>query len=252
MAIYRRLRSRPQARLQSWPLWTPSASRLRYVPAKHGRERKIVAITPFRVTARGKLMRGTSGRDRRRRDRFPANGAGGRKMEQLIAAGEFGAVLDPITTELPSSGRLKAASRQSIPQVIAPGAVDMVDFGPPASVPDQFRHFSSHTPYTTLMRTTSTENASIGWLAVERLSRAQGPTTVLWPAKGVSDYDRQGRVFRDADADRAWLQADTDNLRPEITIREQNCHIKDSEFAQAAVTRLLEQLGPGGSPRADV
>ncbi|WP_439397922.1 Tm-1-like ATP-binding domain-containing protein [Bradyrhizobium sp. PMVTL-01] len=195
---------------------------------------------------------------------FPANGAGGRKMEQLIAAGEFDGVLDLTTTELAdelmggtaSAGtdRLKAASRQSIPQVIAPGAVDMVNFGRPSSVPDQFRgrHFCSHTPYTTLMRTTPAENAAIGLLTAERLSQARGPATVLWPAKGVSDYDREGGVVRDADADKAWLDAVKDNLRPEIGVRELDCHINDPEFAEAAVTWLLKQLGQGGSSRADV
>lgn len=238
---------------------------MRYVPAKHGCERKIVAITAFGVTTPAATQcvarLAEAGADA---IVFPANGAGGRKMEQLIAAGEFDAVLDLTTTELAdelmggtaSAGpdRLKAASRRSIPQVIAPGAIDMVNFGPPASVPDQFRgrQFYSHTPYTTLMRTTPAESAKIGRVTAERLSQARGPAAVLWPAKGVSDYDREGGVFRDADADGAWLQAVKDNLRPEIVVCELDCHINDPEFAEAAVTWLLKQLGQGGSSRADV
>ena len=238
---------------------------MHYVPAKYRRERRIVAITAFGVTtpaANQCVVRlAEAGVDA---IVFPANGAGGRKMEQLIAAGEFDAVLDLTTTELAdelmggtaSAGpdRLKAASRQSIPQVIAPGAVDMVNFGPPSSVPEQFRgrHFYSHTPYTTLMRTTPAENANIGRLTAERLSQAHGPAIVLWPTKGVSDYDREGGVFRDADADMAWLNAVKDNLHAEIAVRELNFHINDPEFAEAAVSWLLKQLGQGGSSGADV
>lgn len=232
---------------------------MRYAPTRHGRKKKIVAITAFGVTTPAASQcvarLAEAGVDA---IVFPANGAGGRKMEELIAAGEFDAVIDLTTTELAdeivggtaSAGpdRLKAASRQLIPQVIAPGAVDMVNFGPPSSVPDQFRgrQLYSHTPYTTLMRTTSSENASIGRLTAERLTRAKGPAIVLWPAKGVSDYDREGSIFRNPDADSAWLEAVKDNLAPSISVRELNCHINDAEFAETATTWILNQLGQGG------
>lgn len=238
---------------------------MQHAPTQHTRQKEIVAITAFGVTtpaANQCVARlADAGVDA---IVFPANGAGGRKMEQLIAAGEFDAVIDLTTTELAdeivggtaSAGpdRLKGASRRLLPQVIAPGAVDMVNFGPPSSVPDQFqgRQFYSHTPYTTLMRTTVSENESIGRLTAERLSRAEGPAIVLWPAKGVSDYDRDGGIFRNPDADRAWLDAVKNNLRPTIVARELNCHINDPEFAEAAVTWILKQLREGSLHDADV
>ncbi|MGY3610416.1 MULTISPECIES: Tm-1-like ATP-binding domain-containing protein [unclassified Bradyrhizobium] len=231
---------------------------MRYAPATHARKKKIVAITAFGVTtpAANQCMArlAKAGVDA---IVFPANGAGGRKMEQLIAAGEFDAVFDLTTTELAdeivggtaSAGpdRLKSASRRLIPQVIAPGAVDMVNFGSPSSVPDQFRgrQFYSHTPYTTLMRTTASETASIGRLTAERLSQAQGPAIVLWPAKGVSDYDREGGIFRDADAGSAWLDAVKKKLPPTIPCQELNCHINDPEFADAAARWILKRLREG-------
>ncbi|WP_407193258.1 Tm-1-like ATP-binding domain-containing protein [Bradyrhizobium sp. STM 3566] len=240
-------------------------SALHYRPTNRKRERKIVAITAFGVTTPAADQCVSLLADAGLHAIvFPANGAGGRKMEQLIAAGEFDAVIDLTTTELAdelvggtaSAGpdRLKAASQQQIPQVIAPGAVDMVNFGPPSSVPDRFRYrrFYSHTPYTTLMRTTPAENTNIGALTAERLSQAKGPAIVLWPTKGVSDYDREGGVFRDAEADRAWLQALKTRVRPEVTVRELNCHINDREFAETAVTWIVEQLGLGGLSRANV
>ncbi|WP_439373464.1 Tm-1-like ATP-binding domain-containing protein [Bradyrhizobium sp. DASA03120] len=238
---------------------------MHYRPAKASRNKKIVAITAFGVTTpAANLCMTCLGRAGVDAIVFPANGAGGRKMEQLIAAGEFDAVIDLTTTELAdeivggtaSAGpdRLKAASRQLIPQVIAPGAIDVVNFGPPSSVPDQFRgrQFYSHTPYTTLMRTSISENESIGRLTAERLSRAEGPAIVLWPTKGVSDYDRDGGIFRNADADRAWLDAVKNHLAPKITIRELNCHINDPDFAEAAATWILKQLGQETDGDADV
>ncbi|WFU23430.1 Tm-1-like ATP-binding domain-containing protein [Bradyrhizobium sp. CB1717] len=238
---------------------------MRYVPARERRKRKTVAITAFGVTTpaanRCVARLAEAGVDA---VVFPANGAGGRKMEQLVSAGEFDAVIDLTTTELAdelvggtaSAGpdRLKAASHRMIPQLIAPGAVDMVNFGPPSSVPAEFkgRQFYSHTPFTTLMRTTASENERIGTLTAERLSQAKAPALVLWPAKGVSDYDRDGGIFRNPEADRAWFDAVRQNLPPSIIARELDCHINDPEFADAAASWIVERLTPGGSSRADV
>ncbi|WP_245452335.1 Tm-1-like ATP-binding domain-containing protein [Bradyrhizobium forestalis] len=237
---------------------------MRYVPARE-RRKKTVAITAFGVTTpaanRCVARLAEAGVDA---VVFPANGAGGRKMEQLVSAGEFDAVIDLTTTELAdelvggtaSAGpdRLKAASHRMIPQLIAPGAVDMVNFGPPSSVPAEFkgRQFYSHTPFTTLMRTTASENERIGTLTAERLSQAKAPALVLWPAKGVSDYDRDGGIFRNPEADRAWFDAVRQNLPPSIVARELDCHINDPEFADAAASWIVERLTPGGSSRADV
>lgn len=67
---------------------------------------------------------------------FHANGTGGRAMEELVEQGVIDAVLDLTTTELAdelcggflSAGplRLQAASSRGIPQVVLPGAMDMV------------------------------------------------------------------------------------------------------------------------------
>ena len=105
---------------------------------------------------------------------FHATGVGGRAMEALIRDGEIAGVLDLTTTELAdehvggilSAGpdRLKAAIRRGIPQVVSVGALDMVNFGPRATVPERFsgRNFVVHNPNVTLMRTTASENAEIG------------------------------------------------------------------------------------------
>ena len=94
---------------------------------------------------------------------FPANGAGGRTMEALIAKFVFDGVIDLTTTEMAdlllggtaSAGkdRLTAAGACGIPQIIAPGATDMVNFGPPDTLPEKYsgRTKYQHTPMTTLV-----------------------------------------------------------------------------------------------------
>src|SRR5262249_39943339 len=138
---------------------------------------------------------------------FHATGVGGRAMEQLIEDGAFKAVLDLTTTELADelvggvmsagSERLEAAGRSGIPQVVCPGAIDMVNFGTPESVPVQFRNRNLyvHNPSVTLMRTTTDECAEIGRITALKLNRAKGPVTVLIPLQGVSAIDKFGGPF---------------------------------------------------------
>src|SRR5438105_8446552 len=97
---------------------------------------------------------------------FHATGVGGLTMESFIGDGLIRGVLDLTTTELAdelvggvlSAGpdRLTAAALRGVPQVISLGALDMVNFGPPETVPERFkgRRFYRHNPTATLMRWT--------------------------------------------------------------------------------------------------
>jgi uncharacterized protein (UPF0261 family) len=102
---------------------------------------------------------------------FHATGNGGQAMESLIADGLICGVLDITTTELAdelvggvlSAGphRLTAAGKAGIPQVVSVGALDMVNFHAPETIPERFQHrkFHRHNASVTLMRTTPEENA---------------------------------------------------------------------------------------------
>jgi uncharacterized protein (UPF0261 family) len=185
---------------------------------------------------------------------FHATGAGGRAMEDLIADGFIAGVLDITTTELAdelvggvlSAGphRLEAAGARGVPQVICPGAVDMVNFGPMDTVPEKFRNRNLyvHNPTITLMRTTVQECAALGRITAEKLNRAKGPVAVLLPLKGVSAIDAEGGPFHAPDADAAYNQALKDALDPRIPLVELDAHINDDAFAQKAAGLLMEML----------
>jgi uncharacterized protein (UPF0261 family) len=186
---------------------------------------------------------------------FHATGVGGQAMEQLIEDGAFRAVLDMTTTELAdelvggvmSAGphRLEAAGRKGIPQLVCPGAIDMVNFGPVETVPPQFRtrNLYTHNPSVTLMRTTPDECAEIGRITATRLNRASGPVTVLIPLRGVSAIDKIGAQFYSPEALNAYRRALESSLTPTIRVVELDAHINDEEFAIVAVELLMESLG---------
>ncbi len=185
---------------------------------------------------------------------FHARGIGGRAMETLIREGEIRAVLDLTITEIAdelvggifSAGpdRLSAAAEAGLPQVILPGSIDMVNFGAPPTVPERFhgRKFASHTPLTTLMRTTPEENAAMARFVANALNRALGPVTVLLPERGFSAYDVAGGPFHDPDADDAFRDELTAMLNSRIRVERIDAHINDAACAVRASQLLLDMI----------
>jgi len=184
---------------------------------------------------------------------FHATGTGGQAMESLIADGVIAGVLDITTTELAdelvggvlSAGpdRLTAAGRRGIPQVISVGALDMVNFGPPETIPPKFadRKFYRHNPTVTLMRTTTEENKKLGEEIARKAAAATGPTVILFPLQGVSAIDHKGQPFDDRHAREALLQALRQN-HGAVELSEIDHHINDAAFAEAAARKLTSLL----------
>jgi uncharacterized protein (UPF0261 family) len=182
---------------------------------------------------------------------FHATGTGGRTMEAMIADGLIAAVLDITTTELADElvggvltagkDRLTAAGLRGVPQVISLGALDMVNFGPPDTVPRKFdgRRFYQHNPTVTLMRTTPEENDRLGKEIAEKASAAKGPTAVLVPLKGVSAIDKEGGPFWWPEANQALFQSLRNWISPSVRLIELDLHINDPEFARTATETLL-------------
>ncbi len=182
---------------------------------------------------------------------FHATGTGGRTMESFIDSGLVSAVLDVTTTEWADElvggilgagpDRLSAAARRGVPAVIAPGCLDMVNFGAPETVPEKFagRRFHRHNAQVTLMRTSPEECGELGRILAEKVNASLGPATVLLPLGGVSLISVAGQPFHDAAADDALFSAIRKWLSPGIPLVELDCAINDPAFADACVERLL-------------
>lgn len=185
---------------------------------------------------------------------FHATGSGGRVMESLIAEGYFRGVLDITTTEWAdevvggslSAGpnRLEAAGKAGLPQVIAPGALDMVNFVGADAFPERFerRKVHRHNENVILMRTTPEECRTIGRRIAEKLNAAKGPTTVMFPTEGLSALDKEGSVFYDSEADLALLEALQRYCKPEVEVRALELHINDDAFAAACCRQLIASM----------
>ncbi len=186
---------------------------------------------------------------------FHATGTGGRALEKLADEGLLAGVCDLTTTELADDlvggvltagpHRLAAAGRRGTPQVVSLGALDMVNFGPRATIPERFddRRFLVHNPTVTLMRTTADEMAELGRRVAAKLRAATGPTTLVLPLRGLSGIDVEGGPFHDPDADRALVDAVRAGLEgSDVRVVERDEAINDEGFGRAAALALHQLI----------
>ena len=181
---------------------------------------------------------------------FHATGIGGKTMEALIETGMVAGVLDLTTTEWAdeitgatlSAGdkRMDAMSKMKIPAVVAPGCLDMANFGEFDSVPDKYkqRDFYIHNPQVTLMRTNEAECTKLGEVLAEKTNANQAQTAILLPLKGVSIIAQEGQPFYNKQADDALFEAIRSNYKGELI--ELDCDINNSEFSKAAAEKLIK------------
>ncbi|TDL32764.1 UPF0261 family protein [Jeotgalibacillus sp. S-D1] len=188
---------------------------------------------------------------------FHATGTGGDAMESLINDGFIEGVVDITTTELAdqlvggifSAGahRVETAGNKGVPQVVSVGALDMVNFGAPETVPEKFtgRTFYQHNPTTTLMRTTVEENEKLGVILAEKVNKSTGPSIVVFPKGGVSLLDRDGQAFDGIEQRNALYNGIKKNLREDILFVEVEQDINDPTVSTLIAEKLLLLMNKG-------
>jgi uncharacterized protein (UPF0261 family)/ABC-type branched-subunit amino acid transport system ATPase component len=193
---------------------------------------------------------------------FHATGIGGQSMEKLVDSGLVQGVIDISTTEVcdllmggkfpATEDRFGAIIRQRMPYVGSCGALDMVNFGAPDTVPEKYsgRLLYRHNPQITLMRTTPEENAAMGRWIGDKLNQMTAPVRFFLPEGGVSMLDAPGQPFHDKAADQALFAALEATVRQTVTrqlIRLPH-HINDAAFA-AELVRAFRSLHGGSRPQ---
>lgn len=224
-------------------------------------ERESVGFTMFGVTTPAVGRVAAALRDRFDCLVFHATGTGGRIMESLVDEGRIGAVIDLTTTEVcdlllgghqpADPDRFGAIARRRVPYVGSCGALDMVNFGGPETVPAAYRgrRLHGHNAHVTLMRTTAEDNARMGEWIGTKLNACEGEVRFLLPLGGVSAIDAPGEPFHDPDADAALFDALRRTVResPRRRLVEVPHHINDPAFAACVLEQFAEVRSRGNS-----
>jgi uncharacterized protein (UPF0261 family) len=188
---------------------------------------------------------------------FHASGAGGSAMEELIEQGVFGGVMDLTTHEIAEEvvgagsyvpikpGRLTAAGRRGIPQVISLGGLEYYCAGPRNSLPPSHRNRNiyMHNPLNANVKLTRKEMEATGLLMANRLNQAKGPVKVLIPLRGWSTYGTRGGPFYDPGGNKTLLKALYAKLdTKKISVQEVDAHINDEAFSTLCATVMIDSM----------
>jgi len=188
---------------------------------------------------------------------FHAVGTGGRAMEDLISQKLVEGVFDVTTGEIiqeivhskfsAGNGRLLAASRLGIPQVVAPGGMDFIITGPADELPGAYkaRKWMSHTPTITLVRTTAEELSIAARQIAERLAKAKAPVLMILPKDGFGLFDVEGKPLYDPKADKAFADTFKQHASANVQIVEMDTHLNDPQVGKLAVDWMKDVLSLG-------
>lgn len=212
-----------------------------------------------------------------------ATGAGGQSMEEMIAEGFIEGFLDITTSELcdehfggvlsAGAERCSSASINKIPQVIAPGGLDIINFGAENTVPKEQMDRTSeagkglyfHNANVTCVGTSPSEAVELAEDLARKINMATAPVTLCVPMKGWSatdlsspnkelgwsgpgpgvcwvadekypNWSKRSRVFCD------YMKKNLDLEKNNIELIIVDKHINEPEFAELMAQILLDML----------
>ena len=182
---------------------------------------------------------------------FHATGMGGMAFEALARQGYFTAVLDLALAELGNlmvgsvvnagTERLTHAGAAGIPQIVAPGCTDLIDFAGWQDIPAAYadRPFHAHNRLIKSSGLNGAERARLMADIAQRLRKAKAPVHFIMPLGGVEEWDKPGQPAHDHEALAAMAAAARAQMQSPITYTEYPGHINDAEFA-AQVLQILD------------
>ncbi len=192
---------------------------------------------------------------------FHCTGMGGRAIESLAGQRRIAAVLDLCLQEVGNevhgsvvtSGahRLETAGAMGIPQIVAPGALDMIDMQAWKPVRAEFEHrpYHAHNRLIASVLMTPDERRHAARVTGEKLARAKGPTAFVLPRGGIQGWDRPGEALHDADGLGAFSDAMRNAVRPPTEWIETDAHINDPEFCDTVLGVFDRWVAAGLVPR---
>jgi uncharacterized protein (UPF0261 family) len=178
---------------------------------------------------------------------FHTTGMGGRVLEAIAAQHGFAAVMDFSLQELANhytgsvvnsgADRLENAGRSGVPQIVAPGAIDMVDFPTWQPVPARFagRPYHAHNRLLASVTSDAATRREIARAIGGKLASAAAPVAFILPAGGIQQWDQPGEPLHEPDALAAFVDEMRVSIPASVELHEIAAHINDAAFAAKAL-----------------
>jgi uncharacterized protein (UPF0261 family) len=178
---------------------------------------------------------------------FHTTGMGGRALEAIAAQRGFAAVFDFSLQELANhhtgsvvnsgADRLENAGRAGIPQIVAPGAIDMIDFPTWQPLPERFadRPYHAHNRLLASVTSDGPTRREIARAIAAKLAAANAPTAFILPAGGIQQWDQEGEPLYEPEALAAFVDEMRSAVPAGVELHEIAGHINDAAFAAKAL-----------------
>lgn len=192
---------------------------------------------------------------------FHTTGMGGRALEAMAAKGTFAAVMDfslqevanHLTGSVVNSGadRLENAGRAGIPQIVAPGAIDMVDFPTwqPVSADLADRPYHAHNRLLASATSSPETRRRIARAIGNKIAMAKGPVAFVLPAGGIQQWDKPGEGLHDPEGLVAFVDEMRGAVRSPAELHEIPDHINSAAFVTTVLGIFDRWVETGVVPR---
>jgi uncharacterized protein (UPF0261 family) len=191
---------------------------------------------------------------------FHATGMGGRAFEAIAAQKGFAAVFDFCIQEVSNhhhgtvvtSGpdRMENAGRVGIPQLVAPGAVDMVDLQAWRDLPAQLadRPYHAHNRLIGSVTTAPEGRREIARVIGGKLAGTRAEVAFILPLKGIQEWDQENEPLHEPEALDAFIDEMRRAVPGTVSLHEVDGHINEPEFSIKALAIFDEWIARGIVP----
>ena len=188
---------------------------------------------------------------------FHTTGMGGRALESIAARRGFSAVMDFSLQELANqlngsvvnSGpdRLENAGKVGIPQIVAPGAIDMVDIPTWQPLPERYaeRPYHAHNRLLASVTAAPDDRRRVARAIGDKLAAASAPVAFILPAGGIQQWDQEGEPLHDPEGLSAFVDEMRRSVREPAEFHEIAGHINSRAFTDKVLSIFDDWVAKG-------
>ena len=188
---------------------------------------------------------------------FHATGMGGMAFERIAAKGGFACVMDFALPELGNllagsvinagTDRMLNAGRAGIPQMVAPGCLDLIDFAGWQDIPERYqdRPFHAHNRLIKSSGLNEEERRETAREMIGRMAQSTAPAHLFLPLQGIEEWDKPGQEAHDPDGLAAFIDEVRNTVASPVELSEIDAHINDQAFADAVIALFDQWIADG-------
>ena len=191
---------------------------------------------------------------------FHSTGTGGGIMEEMVRDGLIDGVLDMTTHEIAEGWfgrgfsfspfwetRITNSIKAGVPLVVCPGGLDFCDFAPSEFPPHMDRRkYMLHNADMAHIKLLPEEAEKIAAIFAERIEKAEGPVTVLYPTDGMRHNTQEGQELYDPAVDEIIIRTIEGISSPNVTVEKIEGNLDTDEWGKEAARRMLALLKQRG------